>query len=73
MQQGPVTEQEAGDNFGMEPAARLAGRSLPFLPISAEDGFYMQFGTKRWEGYGISKIIRSRKGNSSTNCMTILK
>jgi hypothetical protein len=22
-----------------------------FLPIIAADGFYMQFGTKRWEGY----------------------
>jgi len=52
MSQGHVTEQEA-TRIIME-WARLhdlqAGLSA-FLPIIAEEGFYMQFGTKRWEGY----------------------
>ncbi len=52
MSQGPVTEQEAREII-ME-WARLhdlqAGLSA-FLPIIAEEGFYMQFGTRRWEGY----------------------
>lgn len=52
MTQAPVTEEEA-KKIILE-WGRLhdlqAGLSA-FLPIIAEQGFYMQFGTKRWEGY----------------------
>ena len=52
MPQGPVTEQEA--RAIILEWSRLhdlqAGLSA-FLPIIAGEGFYMQFGTKRWEGY----------------------
>ncbi len=52
MTQAPVTEKEAREII-LE-WARLhdlqAGLSA-FLPIIAEEGFYMEFGTKRWEGY----------------------
>ena len=52
MSKGLVTEQEATEII-ME-WGRLhdlqAGLSA-FLPIIAEEGFYIQFGTKRWEGY----------------------
>jgi len=52
IRQGPVTEEEAraiiqqwGDLHDQQ-----AGLSA-FLPIIAEEGFYMQFGVKRWAGY----------------------
>ena len=52
MTQAPVTEEEA-KKIILE-WARLhdlqAGLSA-FLPIIAEEGFYMEFGGKRWEGY----------------------
>jgi hypothetical protein len=52
MGQGPVTEEEARGIIRQW--GRLhdvqAGLSA-FLPIIAEEGFYMQFGTKRWVGY----------------------
>ncbi len=52
MTQAPVSEEEAKKIISEW--ARLhdlqAGLSA-FLPIIAEEGFYMQFGTKRWEGY----------------------
>lgn len=51
-QQTPVTEAEA--RSVIQQWGRLhdqqAGLSA-FLPIIAEEGFYMQFGAKRWEGY----------------------
>lgn len=49
---GPVTEDEA--RFIISEWGRLhdlqAGLSA-FLPLIAGQGFYMQFGAKRWEGY----------------------
>ena len=52
MTQAPVTEDEAKKIISEW--ARLhdlqAGLSA-FLPIIAEEGFYMEFGGKRWEGY----------------------
>jgi hypothetical protein len=52
MPQPTVTEQEVREIISEW--GRLhdlqAGLSA-FLPIIAEEGFYMQFGTKRWEGY----------------------
>ena len=52
IRQGFVTEEEAraiiqqwGHLHDLQ-----AGLSA-FLPIMAEEGFYMQFGTKRWVGY----------------------
>lgn len=51
-ERAPVTEEEARSIISQW--ARLhdlqAGLSA-FLPIIAEDRFYMQFGDKRWEGY----------------------
>src|SRR5689334_14229646 len=50
--QSPVTDAEA--RVIIQQWATLhdlqAGLSA-FLPFIAEDGFYMQFGTKRWVGY----------------------
>lgn len=52
MPQGPVAEQDA--RAIILEWSRLhdlqAGLSA-FLPIIAEEGFYMQFGTMQWEGY----------------------
>jgi hypothetical protein len=52
MTQAPVTEKEAREiilEWGRLHDLQ-AGLSA-FLPIIAEEGFYMVFGTKRWEGY----------------------
>lgn len=49
---GPVTAAEARSivqQWG-KLHDQQAGLSA-FLPLIAEEGFYMQFGTKRWEGY----------------------
>lgn len=49
----PVSEEEARDiilQWGRLHDLQ-AGLSA-FLPIIAEEGFYMQFGEQRWEGYG---------------------
>ena len=52
IRQGPVTEEEA--RAIIQQWGRLhdqqAGLSA-FLPIIAEEGFYMQFGVRRWVGY----------------------
>jgi len=60
-----------GDNFGMEPAARLAKQTLRVLPIIERRRLLCAVWTKRWEGYAISKTTRSRRGKFSTNCMTL--
>jgi hypothetical protein len=52
MAQAPVTEQEARDiilEWGRLHDLQ-AGLSA-FLPIIADEGFYMQFGSQRWDGY----------------------
>jgi hypothetical protein len=52
MPQGPVTEQEArGIILEWSRLHDLQAGLSAFLPIIADEGFYMQFGTKRWEGY----------------------
>jgi len=48
----PVTEEEV--KFIINEWGRLKDLQFglsAFLPIIAEEGFYMQFGEKRWEGY----------------------